>query len=426
MSKMRVPSGYAIQTQPFPAIPSFFYPGQGFGGFPGAVSLPEIYPFQTAFPVGMPVYASGFPVLPQPPSLPPAATADVIQGTTDPTFNADEEDALRAIDQLRVNDQEMSGHTMKQTSVMSDKPNQLAQPEQEQQPHPEKTSVVATTALTTGPKKKAPSWADVASAPAAVVEPRSVVKKTTTKAASGLTASSPVIAASGRSVASAKPGTTASSAPAQRTSSDRATGAGGLFRQKYAEMLQSHAHLEDVELDTFDANPVYARVFVIKSYSEDDVHKCIKFGMWASTDSGNRRLNAAFHEAEGRGPVYLAFSVNASGQFCGLAQMMSPVDFGKKLDVWMQDKWNGAFKVRWLFIKDVPNGALRHITLPNNENKPVTNSRDTQEVLLPQARQLLRVLASHTARTTLLDDFAFYDTRAETLKEKSEVLHPLR
>jgi hypothetical protein len=36
--------------------------------------------------------------------------------------------------------------------------------------------------------------------------------------------------------------------------------------------------------------------------------------------------------------------------------------------------------VKWHVIKDIPNGVLRHITLENNENKPVTNSRDTQEV----------------------------------------------
>ena len=29
------------------------------------------------------------------------------------------------------------------------------------------------------------------------------------------------------------------------------------------------------------------QMFVIKSYSEDDVHKSIKYGVWASTDTGN-------------------------------------------------------------------------------------------------------------------------------------------
>lgn len=73
--------------------------------------------------------------------------------------------------------------------------------------------------------------------------------------------------------------------------------------------------------------------------------------------------------------------VNVSGQFCGVAEMIGPVDFNKNMDFWQQDKWNGSFPVKWHIIKDVPNTSLRHIILENNENKPVTNSRDTQEVV---------------------------------------------
>jgi len=82
---------------------------------------------------------------------------------------------------------------------------------------------------------------------------------------------------------------------------------------------------------SFDYNPACARFFVIKSYSEDDIHKAIKYNTWASTDGGNRRLDAAFRESSALGPIYLFFSVNASGQFCGVAQMISPIDYSKKM-----------------------------------------------------------------------------------------------
>jgi hypothetical protein len=72
--------------------------------------------------------------------------------------------------------------------------------------------------------------------------------------------------------------------------------------------------------------------------------------------------------------------VNASAQFCGVAEMLGPVDFDKSVDYWQQDKWSGQFSVKWHIIKDVPNSQFRHIVLENNDNKPVTNSRDTQEV----------------------------------------------
>lgn len=62
---------------------------------------------------------------------------------------------------------------------------------------------------------------------------------------------------------------------------------------------------------TFDLRPNYARYFVIKSFTEDDVHKSLKYEIWSSTDPGNKRLDKAFKECNGRGPVYLFFSVNA-------------------------------------------------------------------------------------------------------------------
>lgn len=89
---------------------------------------------------------------------------------------------------------------------------------------------------------------------------------------------------------------------------------------------------------------------------------------------------------------WILFQVNTSGQFVGLAEMVGPVDFNKNLEYWQQDKWNGCFPVKWHVVKDVPNSLLKHITLENNENKPVTNSRDTQEVILLLKRSLLLAL----------------------------------
>lgn len=56
-----------------------------------------------------------------------------------------------------------------------------------------------------------------------------------------------------------------------------------------------------------------AKFFVIKSYSEDNVHKSIKYGVWVSTPNGNKRLDSAFHEAkekQGKYPIFLLFSVS--------------------------------------------------------------------------------------------------------------------
>ncbi|XP_037357167.1 YTH domain-containing family protein 1 [Talpa occidentalis] len=163
----------------------------------------------------------------------------------------------------------------------------------------------------------------------------------------------------------------------------------------------------------FDWRLRSGRVFIIKSYSEDDVHRSIKYSIWCSTEHGNRRLDSAFRASGSKGPVYLLFSVNGSGHFCGVAEMKSPVDYGASAGVWSQDKWKGKFDVKWIFVKDVPNAQLRHIRLENNDNKPVTNSRDTQEVPLEKARQVLRVIASYRHTTSIFDDFSHYERRQE-------------
>ncbi|SPO36607.1 uncharacterized protein PSFLO_02078 [Pseudozyma flocculosa] len=166
---------------------------------------------------------------------------------------------------------------------------------------------------------------------------------------------------------------------------------------------------------TFDLCPPAARFFVIKSYTEDDVHKSLKYEIWASTDKGNQRLDKAFRESAHTGPIYLFFSVNASGHFCGMAQMLTPLDYTTSSNVWAQDgKWKGTFKVRWIYVKDLPNNQLRHIRLHNTpEVKPVTQSRDTQELTPDAGREVLRIMADYQAKTSLLQDFDFYEVQSQ-------------
>ncbi|PON90634.1 YTH domain containing protein [Trema orientale] len=164
-----------------------------------------------------------------------------------------------------------------------------------------------------------------------------------------------------------------------------------------------------------------AKFFIIKSYSEDNVHKSIKYGVWASTPNGNRKLDAAYREAKEKQdtcPVFLFFSVNASAQFCGVAEMVGPVDFDKSVDYWQQDKWSGQFPVKWHLIKDVPNSQFRHIVLENNDNKPVTNSRDTQEVKLEQGIEMLNIFKNYETDMSILDDFDFYEDRQKAMQER--------
>ncbi|KAK8954548.1 hypothetical protein KSP39_PZI002611 [Platanthera zijinensis] len=169
----------------------------------------------------------------------------------------------------------------------------------------------------------------------------------------------------------------------------------------------------------------HAKFFMIKSFSEDDVHKSIKYNVWASTPHGNNKLEAAFRDAEVRinenvpqCPIFLFFSVNSSGQFVGLAEMIGPIDFKKTMEFWHDDKWKGFFPVKWHIVKDIPNKYFQNIRLENNDNRPVTFSRDTQEIGLPQGLKMLQFFKSYPLARSLLDDFEFYEQKERSAIEQ--------
>ncbi|KAJ1687456.1 hypothetical protein LUZ63_018846 [Rhynchospora breviuscula] len=200
----------------------------------------------------------------------------------------------------------------------------------------------------------------------------------------------------------------------------------GFYNNSFLTTKEKNAIVrKDVyNLTDFQTKYDQAMFFVIKSYSEDDVHKSIKYNVWASTPNGNKRLDSAFkiaQEMPGKGTkcrVFLFFSVNASGQFCGVAEMVGPVDFSKSMNFWQQDKWTGFFPLKWHIIKDVPNPQFRHIILENNENKPVTNSRDTQEVKFSQGIEMLKIFKNYSYKTSILDDFEFYENRQKAMQDR--------
>ena len=102
-------------------------------------------------------------------------------------------------------------------------------------------------------------------------------------------------------------------------------------------------------IEKVDSN---SKFFVIKSFSEEDVHKSIKYGVWSSSKNGNLTLSNAFQlTKEKNGNVYLFFSCNGSGRYVGVAWMKTACDLTRTFEFWTQDgKWPGLFDVEWLFI----------------------------------------------------------------------------
>ncbi|KAF7803588.1 YTH domain-containing protein ECT4 isoform X2 [Senna tora] len=192
------------------------------------------------------------------------------------------------------------------------------------------------------------------------------------------------------------------------------------------ETFELSVSRDKYNLPGFQTEYENAKFYVIKSFNEDDVHKSIKYNVWTSSPFGNNKLNAAFLDAEAKSsktrtkcPVFLFFSVNGSGQFVGVAEMIGPVDFKKDMDFWKHNKYNGFFPIRWHILKDVPNTQFRYIILPNNDNHRVTYSRDTQEVELKQGIEMLNIFKRYLAKTSLLDDYDFYLNRDKLFRAQS-------
>lgn len=82
------------------------------------------------------------------------------------------------------------------------------------------------------------------------------------------------------------------------------------------ERSNSVTRRDQYNLSSFQTKHEEAMFFVIKSYSEDDIHKSIKYNVWSSTLNGNKKLDNAYQESQkkvseksGKCPVFLFFSV---------------------------------------------------------------------------------------------------------------------
>jgi len=105
-----------------------------------------------------------------------------------------------------------------------------------------------------------------------------------------------------------------------------------------------------------------ARFFIMKSSDEDNIYKSIKYRVWCSSYTGNKILNEAFKRAKNEYPIYLIFSVNRSGRFVGICQMISEVNFNSTFVNWSDsEKYRGYFFLVWVSVKDVPSALFANI-----------------------------------------------------------------
>ncbi|ETV90036.1 hypothetical protein, variant [Aphanomyces invadans] len=158
------------------------------------------------------------------------------------------------------------------------------------------------------------------------------------------------------------------------------------------------------------------RYFVIKSFSEANIHKSVKYGIWTSTDTNNVTLDMAFKsDLSCIRPILLFFSVCGSKHFCGIARMTSAVNFDVTFGLWEKQKYEGYFHVEWLVLKDVPNHVLMTVEL---NQKSFPRACDGDEVAYNEATEFMHCYMSYPSTTSFLDDMAYYDSLQVALESK--------
>lgn len=87
--------------------------------------------------------------------------------------------------------------------------------------------------------------------------------------------------------------------------------------------------------------------------------------------------------------------------------MVSEVEYRVNFNYWSQnDKWKGFFFINWIYIKDIPNRVFRSIINEYNDNKPVTSSRDTQEIFPTAGMEMLKIFKEYSQDTSIFDQMS--------------------
>ena len=123
-----------------------------------------------------------------------------------------------------------------------------------------------------------------------------------------------------------------------------------LKRLPPAELFRRINDEVDLNLETADLSFNNARFFVMKPGSEQEIFGSLLSSTWSSSTYGNEILSSAYSSQKGAA-LFFFFSINGSGHFCGMAQMVSPVFYSASNDPFAVEKKRGQFKIKWIFVK---------------------------------------------------------------------------
>ena len=165
-----------------------------------------------------------------------------------------------------------------------------------------------------------------------------------------------------------------------------------------------------------------SRAIVIRSRTYDDIHKALKYGVWASSADNNEFISKIYDECKKNNQrLLLFFRANKDDLFCGVAEIKSGYIEEQKFSLWWDNqKWKGIFNIRWVFVKN-----LNLMSLPLLQHGiPVKDLRDGEELIKINKEKLLIIFANikYNFEESVLKFFPTFDQREDQLISNRTVL----
>lgn len=107
-----------------------------------------------------------------------------------------------------------------------------------------------------------------------------------------------------------------------------------------------------------------------------------------------------------------------SGQFCGVAEMVSEVEFDKIFNYWWEDlKWSGIFKINWVFVRDLHHADVQDVRVNGTS---IHLLKDGSRVDFQAGKRMLEGFQDADLDSDIFEYFEFMDEREEKLRMKRD------
>ncbi|KAK4103247.1 hypothetical protein N658DRAFT_390721, partial [Parathielavia hyrcaniae] len=134
------------------------------------------------------------------------------------------------------------------------------------------------------------------------------------------------------------------------------------------------------------------RFFIVKSFNEENVLRCMEDGLWTTQVQNGEILTEAFTKCKN---VILFFSINKSRAFQGFARMSTAPSPDIPRPSFVKGiHWDTSdpFRVQWLSRTAVDFWRIGHLKNALNEHQPVLVGKDGQEIEEECGAELMRAM----------------------------------